>query len=243
MILDLAAFLALSARCAPMVAPETMAAIVRTESGFNTLAIGVNGPYGSARKFRTVEDAAAFIAANSGASIDVGIAQINNRAGHMQTRGFSVAAALDPCIGLQVGGEVLAKCFRLAPSVDEQRRIQEAASCYNTGGYVRGFGNGYVQRVQASAGYVVPAIRNFDQTAKVLDCASGAYNRGAVTCGTGYARSIAAIRAALPSAAGAVASSSPRLHVRRALPPASTVEVLLPVPAEPGATDNREIAR
>lgn len=39
---------------------------------------------------------------------------------------------------------------------------------------------------------------DLDRTARVLDCASGAYNRGTVACRTGYARSIAAIRAALP---------------------------------------------
>lgn len=46
-------------------------------------------------------------------------------------------------------------------------------------------------------------VRHFagdiERAAKVLDCASGAYNRGVVACGTGYARSIAAIRDALPA--------------------------------------------
>ena len=36
-------FVSLAMQCAPMVAPLTMAAIVKTESGFNPLAIGVNG--------------------------------------------------------------------------------------------------------------------------------------------------------------------------------------------------------
>lgn len=82
------------------------------------------------------------------------------------------------------------------------------------------------------------------QTARVLDCASGAYWSGRPTCGTGYARSIAAIRAALPSSdTAAVVSSSPRLLARRAPPPAATVEVLLPVPADTGTTaTNRETA-
>lgn len=52
-----------------------------------------------------------------------------------------------------------------------------------------------------------PAIRamvkhyagNVDQAARVLDCASGAYWSGKAICGTGYARSVAAIRAALPA--------------------------------------------
>lgn len=82
---------------------------------------------------------------------------------------------------------------------------------------------------------------DLDRTARVLDCASGAYNRGVVACGTGYARSIAAIRAALPPGGAAFASGSPstRSPVRRAPSPAATVEVLLPVPADTG-TPNRE---
>lgn len=76
---------------------------------------------------------------------------------------------------------------------------------------------------------------DLDRTARVLDCASGAYNRGAVACGTGYARSIAAIRAALPRDAGPVA---PGVRAPPAPPPpsfrpprsAATVEVLLPLP-------------
>lgn len=39
MILDLAAFAALAAACAPSVAPETLAAVARAESGFNAHAI------------------------------------------------------------------------------------------------------------------------------------------------------------------------------------------------------------
>lgn len=84
---------------------------------------------------------------------------------------------------------------------------------------------------------------NVEQAARVLDCASGAYWSGKVACGTGYARSIAAIRAALPSSSpGAAPSFSPRPHVRRAFPRPASVELLLPVPADTGTTASTETA-
>lgn len=59
---------------------------------------------------------------------------------------------------------------------------------------------------------------NVEQAARVLDCASGAYWSGRVECGTGYARSIAAIRAALPGAVETPVSlaAPPPVPVRRA---------------------------
>ena len=162
----LAAFLLLAAECTPrtvdgrpIVAPETLASVVRTESGFASWAVGINEPGARAPAFASQAQAAAWVAANAHRSLDVGVTQINSSAGHMQRRGLPVAAALDPCVAIRVGSEVLRDCYRTAPARDEQARLREAASCYNTGTHTRGFGNGYVQRIQASAEVVVPAIR------------------------------------------------------------------------------------
>ena len=79
---------------------------------------------------------------------------------------------------------------------------------------------------------------------RVLDCASASYQAGPrrVCEDTPYVRSVRALQAALPAFVPIAAPSPmPRPPVRRASPPAATVEVLLPVPAESGATDNREI--
>ena len=43
MFVPLPLFLSLAANCAPTVAPETLQAVVRIESGFESLAVGVNG--------------------------------------------------------------------------------------------------------------------------------------------------------------------------------------------------------
>ena len=160
--LSLVVALHLAAACAPGVAPETWLSVVDTESGFsgpvigfNTLAIGDNTSgrsYAPATLATAVSLASGLVAA--GHSVDLGVAQINSAAGHLQRRGLSLAAAFDPCTGFRVGGEVLADCYRRAPGADEQARIRAALGCYNgdrTGAYAR--------RVFARAERVVPAIR------------------------------------------------------------------------------------
>jgi type IV secretion system protein VirB1 len=133
MILELAAFLGLAAACAPGVAPETLAAIARTESGFDTLAIGVNGVGGGrVRSTSTVEAVArgkSLIAA--GRSVDLGLMQINSR--NLSWLGMTVEDAFDPCRSVAAGARVLT-----------------AFSGYNTGSPSRGFANGYVARVLAA---------------------------------------------------------------------------------------------
>ena len=164
--LSLPAFLALAAQCTPLAAdgraivpPETLASVVQTESGFGPLAVGVNEPGVKPPAFGSLVQAAAWVTANAHRSIDVGVTQINSSAGHMQRRGLPVSAALDPCVAIWVGSEVLRDCYRTAPAQEPQQRLREAASCYNTGTHTRGFGNGYVRRFLASAEVVVPAIR------------------------------------------------------------------------------------
>ena len=140
-----------------VVAPETLAAVAWTESRLGALRVGINEPGARAPAFNSLAEATAWVTANAHRSLDVGIAQINSAAGHMQRRGLPIAAALDPCVGIRVGSEVLAGCYRTAPAVEEQRRIRLAAGCYNTGKHNEAAP--YVQRVQASAELVVPAIR------------------------------------------------------------------------------------
>ena len=142
-----------------IVHPDTLASVAHTESGLRALSVGINEPGARAPAFTSRAQAAAWVDANARRSLDVGIAQINTAAGHMRRRGLPASAALDPCVGLRVGAEVLRDCYRTAPAVEAQQRLREAASCYNTGTHTRGFGNGYVQRIQASAEIVVPAIR------------------------------------------------------------------------------------
>jgi type IV secretion system protein VirB1 len=141
-ILELAAVLGLASTCAPGIAPETLAAIARAESGFDTLAINVNGPGGGrirpAGTTDAVARARALIAA--GRSVDLGLMQVNSR--NLGWLGLSVEDAFDPCRSVAAGARVLT-----------------AFSGYNTGSPHRGFANGYVARVLAagSANEAAPA--------------------------------------------------------------------------------------
>ncbi|MBA4759906.1 type IV secretion system protein VirB1 [Sphingomonas laterariae] len=161
MILDVASLLSIAGACAPSVAPETLLSIVHTESRFNSLAIGVNSP--GVRQPRPATKAQAIAAARSlirqGYNIDLGLGQINSA--NLGWLELSVEDAFEPCRNLAAAARVLAKNYqavmRIAPSRDHA--IATALSLYNTGDRRRGFRNGYVARVYASASVVIPLIR------------------------------------------------------------------------------------
>jgi type IV secretion system protein VirB1 len=155
MPLDAAAVLALAASCAPNVAPTTLLAIARVESGLNPLAIGVNGPTGKVPapqdRQAAVRAAEALVAA--GENIDLGLSQINVR--NLQPLGLTIAEAFDPCANLRAAAQLLAAGYRKAPATPGvQTRLRIALSFYNTGHPYRGFANGYVARVAAAAAQV-----------------------------------------------------------------------------------------
>lgn len=161
MILELAAAAQLAAACAPGVAFETLAAVMRAESGFDTLAVNVNGSDGGRRHPATREAAAALATAliAAGRSVDLGLMQVNS--GNLHALGLSVADAFEPCANLRAGARLLRAGYVAAVHdvADPQRALRIAFSRYNTGDPARGFANGYVARVQAAAEAVVPAIR------------------------------------------------------------------------------------
>lgn len=159
-MLELAVFLQLAATCAPHVSPETLAAVARTESGFNALAIHDNTTRQSILPATLGEAVAVATEAVSVQrhSLDLGLMQINSA--NLPGLGMSVADAFDPCRSLRAAGRVLAAGY--LPPADpsaQQQALHRALSRYNTGDADRGVVNGYVARVQASAELVVPAIR------------------------------------------------------------------------------------
>ncbi len=160
MIVQLALFTQLAASCAPHVAVETLAAVARTESGFDPLAIHDNT---SGRTFHpaTREEAIALateLIVIERHSIDSGIMQINNF--NFPSLGMTITYAFDPCRSMAGADKVLVRGYVApAPGTDPQPALYQALSRYNTGDPGRGMANGYVRRVQASAEVVVPAIR------------------------------------------------------------------------------------
>jgi type IV secretion system protein VirB1 len=162
MMLELAVVAQLAARCAPSVAFETLAAVMRAESGIKPFALGVNGPEGGPL-FPKTHEAAVTLATDliqrQGRSVDLGLMQVNS--GNLRVLGLTVAEVLDPCTNLAAGARILREGYAAArrSEADPQRALRVAFSRYNTGHFERGFANGYVQRVQHAAEVVVPAIR------------------------------------------------------------------------------------
>lgn len=157
MILAVALAGRLAAQCAPSIAPGTLASIAGTESGFNTLAIRDNT---SGRSFAAPSRLAAIATARqmiaAGHSVDLGLMQINSK--NLTRLGLTVRTAFDACTSLSAAGRLLAMDYRPGASDSAQTALQAAFSRYNTGNGLRGFQNGYVQRVVATARRIVPEI-------------------------------------------------------------------------------------
>jgi type IV secretion system protein VirB1 len=156
-------FTVLAQQCAPFIAAQTLAAIVKTESAFQSLAIGVNGGGRLMRQPATVEEAVvtAKWLINQGYNIDLGLGQVN--ATNLRKTGLTVEDAFDPCKNLTASAMILQGNYRNASRhiVGEQAALNAAISAYNTGNFTDGFTNGYVQRVvnnaEATPGIVLKA--------------------------------------------------------------------------------------
>ncbi|WP_081076833.1 lytic transglycosylase domain-containing protein [Burkholderia cepacia] len=164
-------FAALAQQCAPQVSPVTMAAIVRTESGFNPYAIGVvrgrlvRQPVSEAEAVATVRALSA-----GGWNFSVGLAQINRA--NWAAYGLNEQSVFDPCRNLAAGAAILEGCFTAARAAqpdgrrDPQSALRAGLSCYGSGNFLTGYRTGYVQRVvddvrpreSSTSQTVVPAI-------------------------------------------------------------------------------------
>lgn len=153
-------FPALARQCAPDVHISTLAAVVRHESAFDPLVIGVNTkPHRSIRprsKQEAVREVRGLIA--KGVDFDVGYGQINVR--NWKWLGVTPETVFDPCTNLASAQRVLVDCYKRAAAIHGtgQNALYAAFSCYNTGNFTKGFSNGYVGKVLAGAGLPVPAI-------------------------------------------------------------------------------------
>jgi type IV secretion system protein VirB1 len=153
MTLPAAVVMGLAAQCAPNVAPETIAAIVRTESRGNELAIGVNGLGRSVAQPTSVAQAikVARFYVEKGYSVDLGLGQINSR--NMKALGLTWDTVFEPCTNIAAAGAVISGNYRsVREGLHPQRALRVALSMYNTGSQSRGFSNGYVGRVVGNAG-------------------------------------------------------------------------------------------
>lgn len=154
--------------CAPDVHPQTMGAIVSHESRGNFLIIGDNGDWGKPKKeriYRTfypasvdeaVQTASSLI--HAGHVIDIGLGQLNNR--NLARLNMTLYDAFEPCKNLWGASRVLVEFYlnaakRYGPG---REALYAAISAYNTGSFINGFKNGYVQKVVTAGVYVVPRL-------------------------------------------------------------------------------------
>lgn len=155
-------FVALATECAPWVAPQTLAAIVKTESQFKPLAININGGAKLERQPLTKEEAVAtakWLLANN-YNIDLGLGQVNSF--NLAKVNLSVEDAFDPCKNLAASASILQSNYESASKriPGEQAALQAAISAYNTGSFTRGFSNGYVQKVMSNAKVTLAPVDN-----------------------------------------------------------------------------------
>lgn len=170
---------ALIERCAPTVHPETMSAVISAESRGHQFAIADAGPVKmpwSERKYLVqshymgsldeAEAKATALIAN-GRTVSLGLAQINDR--NLSRLGLSVRDAFEPCANLSAGGKILTEFYLRAAKEfgPGEKALRAAISAYNSGDWIRGEKEGYVDLVYQQAGKplklqtapIVPKIR------------------------------------------------------------------------------------
>jgi type IV secretion system protein VirB1 len=147
----------LLAKCAPNVHPTTMAALVRHESGGNPYVILDNGNWNLPkskrilRSFRLRSQSEAITVAKkliaAGHVIDMGLGQINNR--NLKSLGLMVEQIFDSCTNLQASQAILIGNYSTAVKQygHGDQALYAALSAYNTGNFIDGLTNGYVQKV------------------------------------------------------------------------------------------------
>lgn len=152
-MIDAIAIDSLLQQCATGVAPSTMMAIIKVESGGNPLAIGDNTTGKRVSPTPRNADEAAAIALEllrQGHNLDLGLAQINSS--NLSAYRVSVREVFDPCINVAVGSNILSTFY--FKSVQKygygEVSLFHALSAYNTGSFFKG--PNYVSRILAAAG-------------------------------------------------------------------------------------------
>jgi type IV secretion system protein VirB1 len=132
--------------CQDLAVPmEIMEHVVRVESSFNPFAIGVVGAR-LERQPRTLDEAVATASRleRDGYNFSLGLAQVNRH--NLAKQGLSsYEHAFAACPNLAAGARILAECHARAAG-----DWGKAFSCYYSGNFVRGFRDGYVQKIGRS---------------------------------------------------------------------------------------------
>lgn len=193
-----AVILGLAMQCASNIAPQTVAAIVHTESRGHPLALNVNGtrqPKRPTNLADAVATAKRYI--TMGYSVDLGLGQINSR--NMGKLGLTWETVFDPCTNIAALGQILSQNYQsVADGRHPQTALRLAISLYNTGSTSRGFRNGYVAKVVGNAGITDGVTANYSEP--VLLPTTAADLRSAVTAENATSLERRTVRPAPPPA-------------------------------------------
>lgn len=142
------------AQCAPQVSPDTLAAIVRVESGGDALALHDNSngrTYHPKTRAQAIQILTALVA--SGAKVDVGLGQVDTE--NFAHYGLTTQNAFNVCRNLRAAGKILTVDYRLAKTAYPagQPALYHAFELYNSGS--TSGDAGYADRILAAAGYPV----------------------------------------------------------------------------------------
>jgi len=144
----------LAQQCAPMVSPQTMAAIVKVESGGDPLAMWDNT---ARRQYRpaTVAQAQQILAAlmAAGHKVDVGIGQVDTE--NFAAYGLNLSNVFNACTNLHAAGEILQSNYQKAALVygPGQLALYHAFEGYNSGRLIGD--SSYANKVLYAAGLPV----------------------------------------------------------------------------------------
>lgn len=125
---------ALIHQCAPQVAPITIEAIVRVESGGNALAIHDNTTGRSYAPGSTAQARALLSALLARRHrVDAGLMQIDS--GNFPRLGLNTQSVFDPCANLRAGSRILQSAYRQAvgSGMHGQKALYHAVEAYNSG--------------------------------------------------------------------------------------------------------------
>ncbi|CAM7936910.1 MULTISPECIES: lytic transglycosylase domain-containing protein [Enterobacteriaceae] len=177
----------LISQCAPGVSPETMRAIIMTESGGNPYAIA-NVTDGGSKYFTTEEEAVnhAKKLTTDKKNFSAGLGQINSR--NFQNLNLTNESVFSPCANIRAAAAVLKTCWDKYETKggDQQKILRDAMSCYYSGNNKRGYvkesnGKSYIDIIEEKAGihthYDIPAIKSYSETSSHLMVSSDNHDK------------------------------------------------------------------
>jgi type IV secretion system protein VirB1 len=176
---------ALLEQCAPQVSQVLMQALVRTESAWQPLAIGMDKAQGTVKQPETLAEAIATAKelAAAGRKFSVGLAQIH--VSNVALYGMTWEQAFDACSNLAVGQKILWNFYHRASASGYSgvAAIWAALRGYNSGGVDRAVSDEYANRIfaymssappQVQIGTGVPATTSGPTAAFALPAAAAA---------------------------------------------------------------------